>query len=90
MRCFSSSTDTPSGVGHNRVRDHELGGTMPKYTVVGTYADNRERFAQTVNADNPERAEKIAVVAAEILGHDLIVAAVLAGEVTPVDDQVMS
>ena len=32
---------------------------MPIYTVIGIYEDNHQRYADTVEADSPEEAERI-------------------------------
>jgi IMP cyclohydrolase len=46
------------------------------YLVVGTYADNDQRFAQTFKAFTPEEAEQLAQE--DVLpGFELIIAAVL-------------
>jgi len=53
-----------------------------KYTVVGIYEDNHQRFCTTVDALTPGQAESLAEAEA---GPDLIVAGVFAGDLTPAD-----
>lgn len=50
---------------------------MAMYTVLAIYADNEQRFAESVEAETPEDAEEM--ICAQYPG--LIVAGVVAGEV---------
>lgn len=49
-----------------------------KYTVIAVYEDNLQRYADSVDADSPEEAERIIIESADA---PLIVAGVVAGDV---------
>ena len=50
---------------------------MTRYLVVGIYADNNQRWAESFMAADAEHAEK---QAHDATGHELIIAAVITGE----------
>jgi hypothetical protein len=63
---------------------------MAAYTVVGIYVDNNQRFAHSVEAEGPAEAEATAVEELadgqdDVAVEDLLVAAVFAGRLSPVD-----
>jgi len=52
-----------------------------KFVVIGTYKDNQQRYAQDIEADTAEHAEKdICDLVKEESGEDLLVAAVVEGD----------
>ena len=59
------------------------GAVLKQYTVVGVYADNDyQRFADCVEAEDPQQAEYLVVNSAV---GELIVAGVFEGDITAVD-----
>ena len=57
---------------------------MPRYTVIGVYTEPAyQRFAQGFDAETPQDAER---QAGEMAGYGFVVAAVLPGDVLPVDE----
>jgi len=51
------------------------------YTVIGIYADNNQRWAETFQADDVAHAEEQALDSARSSGGELIIAGVCLGEV---------
>ena len=58
---------------------------MKLYTVFGVYKDNHQRHGDTVEARNPKEAQ---LTYAEMMApHDILIAAVVEGDVKAVDSQ---
>ena len=58
---------------------------MPTFTVIGIYAETKQRYAQDFEAISAEEAERLAVAECEQNGAELIVAGVVAGRAALVD-----
>lgn len=54
---------------------------MKTYTVIGIYADNHQRWAESYQADNPEHAEEQALDSAKSQDCELIIAGTVLGNV---------
>ena len=54
---------------------------LKKFTVIGIYADNNQRWAQCFDAEDTDHAEEQAQDSAASEDHELIIAGVVAGSV---------